>query len=288
MHSFTMKDVTVTFCTLNEESRIDDAVRTALSEWPSEVIVVDGASDDRTVEIAQRAGARVIETERRGLAHQRRIAVDSVSTPYVALLDADHRVEAGSLLTLLSELEEYEWDGIEAQILSVRNSSTWDAAMEFNFAISHNFVGERRMIGTPCLYRTEVLRRINFDPFFTAASDDTDLCYRLTKAGHRLGVGSALVRQDHRSQRDEVIKKFLWYGKGDAQFVWRHPERLPSIVKHQLFTYMIRRSVTAVLHKKLRYAPFFVLAGALRFGGMVANLSRMMVRGADDKRIVKT
>lgn len=287
-HQSSLNNVTVTICTLNEELRILDAVRTALAERPYEVIVVDGASDDRTVEIARQAGARVVETERRGLAHQRRIAVDSARTPYVALLDADHRVEAGSLQTLLSELEGHKWDGIEAQILSVRNSSKWDAAMEFNFAIAHNFVGERRMIGTPCLYRTDVLRQTNFDPFFTAASDDTDLCYRLTRAGHRLGVGSALVRQEHRSERAEVIKKFLWYGKGDAQFVWRHPERLPSIVKHQLFTYMIRRSLAAVRHRRPRYVPFFMLAGTLRFGGMVINLSRMALFGPSDKRIVKT
>ena len=283
-----LEEVTVTFCTLNEAAQITDAVSAALSEHPKEVIVVDGASDDDTARIAKEAGARVIVTERLGLAHQRRLAVNAVTTPFIALLDADHRVELGSLRILREELESHGWDGIEAQILSVRNSSHWDAAMEFNFAIAHNFVGERRMIGTPCLYRSSVLHEINFDPFFTAASDDTDLCYRLVKAGFRLGVGSAVVRQEHRSTKEEVVRKFLWYGKGDAQFVWRHPERLPSILKHQLYTYLIRRSFVSIWRGEPRFATFFVLAGSLRFFGMVTNLFKMILRGPQDTRIVKT
>jgi glycosyltransferase involved in cell wall biosynthesis len=283
-----LHDVTVTICTLNEAARVEEAVHAALSENPKEVVVVDGSSDDETVSIARLAGARVIVTERLGLAHQRRIAVDAVTSEYVALLDADHRAESGSLKLLVAELNDYGWDGIEAQILSVTNSSRWDAAMEFNFEIAHNFVGERRMIGTPCLYRTSVIQHVNFDPFFTAASDDTDLCYRLKKSGYRLGVGSAIVRQVHRSSRDEVIKKFLWYGKGDAQFVWKHPERLFSIVKHQLYTYATKRTLIAIRRGKPTYAGFFVLAGVLRHAGMLMNLAKMAVNGTKDANIVST
>ena len=38
----------------------------------------------------------------------------------------------------------------------------------------------------------------------------------------------------------DFIKKYLWYGKGDAQFVMKHPERFFSIIKHQ-FTIILSK-----------------------------------------------
>lgn len=281
-------DVTITLCTLNEARNISEFLASAAAQQPAEIVVVDASSDDGTADIAARLGARVIVTPRLGLAHQRRIAVEATDTRYVALLDADHRPEPGSIGTLVRELEQFGWDGIEAQILSTRNTSYWDAAMEFNFEVAHNFVGPRRMIGTPCVYRAEVLKRINFDPFFTASSDDTDLCYRLVRAGRTLGVGTPVVRQVHRSTRGQFVRKWLWYGKGDAQFVWRHPERAASIVKHQLVTYALVRPLRSLAHGRPQYAPFFVAAGALRHVGMLRTLVGMAVRGAEDRNIVST
>jgi Glycosyl transferase family 2 len=57
-----------------------------------EVIVVDGGSTDRTVEIAQGAGAKVIENPWPGFAPQRNIALDAASSEWILEIDADERV----------------------------------------------------------------------------------------------------------------------------------------------------------------------------------------------------
>jgi glycosyltransferase involved in cell wall biosynthesis len=59
---------------------------------PREVIVVDDCSTDRTAEIAERAGARVIRHERnRGAGAARNTAVAAASQPWIAPLDSDDR-----------------------------------------------------------------------------------------------------------------------------------------------------------------------------------------------------
>lgn len=57
--------VSVIIATLNEEDAIGRTLE-ALAQWPagSEVIVVDGDSDDSTTRIAQQGGARVVSSER--------------------------------------------------------------------------------------------------------------------------------------------------------------------------------------------------------------------------------
>lgn len=284
-----MLPITVTICTLNEEANIAECLIRILEQDPKEVIVVDGDSDDQTREIATRFGVKVINAGRKGLAHQRKVAVDSAQCNYIGLFDADHRVPKNAIAGLIDDLEEYHYDGIEAQIRSVCNKGYWDWAMEKNFELSHNLPGPRIMIGTPCIYRAGPLKKINFDPFFTGPSDDTDLCYRMIKAGYRLGVGTPYVLQEHRSNFRECRKKWLWYGKGDAQFAWKHPERCVSIVAHSLFNYPIRKSFLALRSGKPRVIPFFILFGCFRHIGFLREMFHMIFLGKRvDTEIHKT
>ena len=57
-----------------------------------EVIVVDGGSSDRTVQIARSAGATVIENPWPGFAMQRNVALDAAGGEWVLEIDADERV----------------------------------------------------------------------------------------------------------------------------------------------------------------------------------------------------
>lgn len=282
------KNLTVTVCTLNEEKNIRNFLRKIGIENFFEVIVVDGNSDDQTREIAESLGAKVLNVGRNGLAYQRNLAVEATKSKYVALLDADHRVSPEVLDVLITELEKYKYTGIEAQIKSENNLNYWDTGMELNFEISHNFPGARRMIGTPCIYRTEVLKKINYNKKILGPSDDTDLCYRLVKNGYTLGVGTPVVYQIHRSTFKSFVKKWIWYGTGDAQFIIEHPERFFSIIKHQIYTYTIKKSLSAVSNKKIKYIPFFVMCGLLRFVGMLIEFIKIVLRFDKRKRIFKS
>ncbi len=57
-----------------------------------EIVVVDGGSTDRTVEISRGLGARVIESPWPGFAAQRNVALDAATCEWVLELDADERV----------------------------------------------------------------------------------------------------------------------------------------------------------------------------------------------------
>jgi glycosyltransferase involved in cell wall biosynthesis len=82
--------ISATIITLNEErniSRVIESLRCC-----DEVVVVDSGSIDRTVEIASRLGARVIEGPWRGYAGQKNYASENAANDWVLSLDADESV----------------------------------------------------------------------------------------------------------------------------------------------------------------------------------------------------
>lgn len=73
--------------TLNEEDHIERCIRSA--PFVDDVIVVDSFSTDRTVEIAEKCGARVIQQKWPGYGPQKAFATSQAKNPWILSLDAD-------------------------------------------------------------------------------------------------------------------------------------------------------------------------------------------------------
>jgi len=86
-----MKHISGIITTLNEESNIEAAIR-SLQRVCNEVVVVDSGSCDRTVEIAQTAGARVFSQSYLGDGIQKNVALKYVTNEWVISIDADERL----------------------------------------------------------------------------------------------------------------------------------------------------------------------------------------------------
>lgn len=75
--------------TLNEERNLPIALR-SVQPWVDEIVVVDMYSEDRTVEIAQKFGAKIFFHERMGFVEPARsYAVEQTRGDWVLILDAD-------------------------------------------------------------------------------------------------------------------------------------------------------------------------------------------------------
>ena len=99
--------------TLNEEPTIgkviDEIPRAELEKagYRVQVLVVDGCSTDRTIEIAQSRGVRVIIEPRRGKGRAMRTGFDAVKADYVFMLDADYTYPATYIPEMLELLKKY-------------------------------------------------------------------------------------------------------------------------------------------------------------------------------------
>src|SRR5689334_19979137 len=79
--------ITATIITLNEERRIARAIESL--RCCDEILVLDSGSADRTVELAEKLGARTIESPWRGYAGQKNWAAEQASNDWILSLDAD-------------------------------------------------------------------------------------------------------------------------------------------------------------------------------------------------------
>jgi len=96
--------ITATIITFNEERNIARSIESL--RCCDEILIVDSGSTDRTTELAENLGARVIEANWRGFAGQKNWAADQASHDWVLSLDADEALS----------------EGLEAEIWSLKKS----------------------------------------------------------------------------------------------------------------------------------------------------------------------
>ena len=98
----------------NEERQIARCLESAA--WADELVVVDDESDDRTVEIAQRYGARVVTHRSDGnFDRQRNIGVGAAGAEWVLQMDADEVIPP-RLRQAIERLLRGASDGVEAPV----------------------------------------------------------------------------------------------------------------------------------------------------------------------------
>lgn len=87
-----MATLSVVLATFNEEKNLPDCFN-SIKDLTDEIIVVDGGSSDKTLEIAKRYKARVIITNNPPIFHiNKQKAIDRATKEWILQLDADERV----------------------------------------------------------------------------------------------------------------------------------------------------------------------------------------------------
>ncbi len=84
--------ISVVIITYNEERNIERCIQ-SVEGLADEVLVVDSFSKDRTAEIAERMGARVLQHEFEGHIEQKNWAVSQSRNIYILSLDADEMID---------------------------------------------------------------------------------------------------------------------------------------------------------------------------------------------------
>lgn len=88
----TRPPVSVFLLTRNEEHKIEAALESVA--WAGEIVVIDSFSTDRTLEIARRFNARIVQLEFQRFGELRQAGINHTTLPWIFSLDADERCTA--------------------------------------------------------------------------------------------------------------------------------------------------------------------------------------------------
>ena len=108
-------DVTVVVPVLNEEGAIGKVLDELFNNGYRHILVVDGYSKDKTVQIAESKGVNVAKQHGMGKTGAIKTAIDLVPTPYMLVMDGDYTYPAADIERFLDHAHNYD------QIIGVRS-----------------------------------------------------------------------------------------------------------------------------------------------------------------------
>jgi glycosyltransferase involved in cell wall biosynthesis len=203
----------------NAEHWIESCLAAIRANSPAEVILVDGGSTDRTVELARPWIDKVIDDGGAGVAAARMMGVVSASQPWVVLVDADVVLPPNALRDMDRERRARQLVALQAGLHSVGAGDYWSQAL----ADHHNGGRSRDWFGVcASLVSRDVLLANPLDADL-ASGEDIDLRIRLRTAGFPIGVSERMVGE-HRfdSGFDFAGKQWLADGAGLGRIVRKH------------------------------------------------------------------
>ncbi|HVE74793.1 MAG TPA: glycosyltransferase family 2 protein [Mycobacteriales bacterium] len=269
-------EVTVLLPCLDEARTVATCVRKAHAclqamNVAHEVLVADNGSSDGSREIAQAAGARVVEVPRRGYGAALRAGIQSAQGRYVVMADAD---------------DSYALERIEPFVTALRNGS--DLVMGNRFAggvapgampALHRYLGNpvlsflgRRFFRIPIRDFHCGLRAFDRDKALAVdlRSDGmefaSELVVKFALSGHRISEVPTTLRIDGRDRKPHLRS---WRDG------WRHLRFLLLFSPRWLFLYpgAVLAGVGGVLMMRLAFGP-------LRLGGVVLDTQSLLFSSA--------
>ena len=100
--------VTIVIPTLNEEKAIEKVLEELFALGLHNLMIIDGYSSDRTVEVARRYHVTVILQHGKGKAGALRTAIENVRTPYMLVMDGDYTYDPSCVGRFIQHIHSYD------------------------------------------------------------------------------------------------------------------------------------------------------------------------------------
>lgn len=237
-------DFTVIVCCRNSSKTIKSCVEAIIKAGGyKDLIVIDGKSSDETRKIVEQLGVKVIEGHGSGLSKDRQLGIDLVKTSYAFFVDSDHIIGKHFFREMLKDFRDFKVDFLQSRLRLLEPRGILAKGEDSYYRNFHNTHWNKKMIGVaPSLFMANELKSGARWQLFSERSaiiDDTSWAKRASDRGALFHVGGPEVYQIHSARFIDYLRKFVWYGKGDADFILEFPRRRNSMFFHLLIRYPV-------------------------------------------------
>ena len=258
----------------NAEAFLAESLDGIVASNPAEIIVVDGLSTDRTVELAEAYPVRILSDEGRGVAAARLLGARAATTDWIALVDVDVVLRTGDLQALLDEAVEGGYTALQAGLESTSGPGYWGRAL-----VQHHRTGRsKHWFGLAAtVMRREAFLAHGLDVDFRSG-EDIELRWRLERAGERVGVSERTL-VDHRfgDTLDFAIGQFMADGGGLARTATKHGWRAAPLLGLP-FAAGARGIGLSLARRQPQWIPYYATFMVVNWVGMTVQLARQLSR----------
>ena len=243
--------VTIGFCVRNNEGTIKEAINSVVDQdFPHdlmEIIVVDGASRDKTLSIIKELLLKTdisvkFFSENKGLGFARQLIVDNAIGKYVLWVDGDLILSTDYVQKQVDIMERYPKIGITWGIIGIPPINVILTLELVPSVVDHirynqprSFLWKtKKLPGTAAaMFRTITLKQVKgFDVQLRGSGEDWDIAHRIDAAGWEVIPNDAVYYEQHGEMSTLValFKKYHWYGR-TIQSLYHKNSGIISIIR---------------------------------------------------------
>jgi len=235
--------VSIIIPTNNSGETIEECLRSIQSQdyLSYEVIIVDNFSNDNTLEMAKKLGAKIIQ-QKCNPAQARNIGVDNSTGKYVLFLDSDQVLSPAVVEECVEKCENEKIGMVIIPEVFIGKSfwSSCSAAWKNCFEEVARLRGDRRSIihNKPRFLIKEEVTHVGMHDNSLHWGEDYDLYRKLKKANVREAECKSKIYHHELTSIRDTLNKNLRYGKSMPIFMHQTKQQIfPSIPENALLTF---------------------------------------------------
>ena len=220
--------VSIIVASYNNETTIEECLKSILAlDYPKdafEVIVMDGCSKDKTVEIAQKLPVKVISI-RLNCPEAYNYVMKIAVYPVLGFIDSDAKVEANWLRLLVPHLDEPQVAGVSGSIETWNPENPWAKNIGYELKNRYSRIGKYtgRIATMNLLLKKAVIEEAGGWDEKLPSQYDTDLGFRVSAKGYKIAYEpKAVCYHFNRPTLRAYYRQQLQYGKNTLKLYFKH------------------------------------------------------------------
>jgi len=228
---------------LNDEDFINECLKSIFESDVGQVIVVDGGSSDKTIEIVSKYPVKLISGYR-GMRSQTMAGLDEVCSDFVFLAESDHFYPPRFINNLVDDLLDLSADAVQGRLGYKGRSNFFEIGHAEFMRIHNKKTGRRSMISGPQMWRTDKLIEL-----FSHISGGENYSFDTERADwvHNLKMRCYVTESECFESGDinfiRFMRRHINYGRGDCDFFKNNNKSWSFRRKMISLTHVIRRYV---------------------------------------------
>jgi len=221
--------ISIVIPALNSEKTLERCLKSIIGQSYRnyEIIIVDGGSEDRTTEIAERFNTKIIDANVRNISIQTNIGIANSKGDYIYRVDSDCILPSNILETAILKCENERYDGVCIFWLPDESISFWAKVRKIekeSYCENPNYVGsikyDKNVLGARFLRRDVIDSVGRFNEGVPTFGEDYEIYNKLARSNFKFAVIEMQEKHigEPRTIKDVISKNFN-YGRSMRTFL---------------------------------------------------------------------